>query len=62
MWKEGNVVLPAFSPISPIFPDNKILDSSKLKEFAVGNFKFVESGRIFSKLIENTVKKGEIAL
>ena len=37
------------------------LDSSKLKEFADDNFKFEENGRKFSKRVENTVGKGEIA-
>ena len=36
------------------------LDSSKLKEFA-DNFNFDENGRKFSKRVENTVGKGEIA-
>ena len=39
----------------------QILDSSKLKEFAVGNFKFDENGRKLSKRVENTVERGEIA-
>ena len=39
----------------------KILDSSKLKEFADDNFKVDKNGRKFSKWIENTVGKGEIA-
>ena len=43
------------------FPKRQILDSSKLKQFADDNFKFDENGREFSKLIENTVGKGEIA-
>ena len=43
------------------FPNNKILDSSKLKESADDNFKFYESGRMFYKRVENTVGKGEIA-
>ena len=34
---------------------------SKLKEFADDNFKFDENGRKLSKLVENTVGKGEIA-
>ena len=34
---------------------------SKLKEFADGNFKFDENGRKFSKWVESTVGKGEIA-
>ena len=38
-----------------------ILDSSKLKEFADDNFKFHENGRKFSKWVENTEGKGEIA-
>ena len=36
-------------------------DSSKLKELADDNFEFYENGRKFSKMIENTVGKGEIA-
>ena len=43
------------------FPNNKFLDSSKLKEFAEDNFKLDENGRTFSKCVENTVGKGEIA-
>ena len=42
------------------FPKRHILDSSKLKEFADSNFKFVENGRKLSKRVENTVGKGEI--
>ena len=37
----------------------QILDSSK--EFADDNFKFDENGRKFSKRVENTVGKGDIA-
>ena len=44
-----------------LFPNDKILDSSKLKEFADDNFKFDENGRKFLKPVENTVGKGEIA-
>ena len=44
------------------FPNDKILDSSKLKTmFADNNFKFDENNRNFSKQIENTVGKGEDA-
>ena len=43
------------------FPKRQILDSSKLKELADDNFKIDENGRKFSKRIENTVGKGEIA-
>ena len=43
-------------------PKLQILDSSKLKKFADDNFKFDETGRKFSKSLENIVGKGEIAL
>ena len=43
------------------FPKQHILDSSKQKDFADDNFKFDENGRKFSKQVENTVGKGEIA-
>ena len=45
------------------YPINRIqiLDSSKLKKFADDNFRFDENGRKFSKWVENTVGKGEIA-
>ena len=43
------------------FPKRQILDSSKLKEFADDKFDFDENGRKFSKWLENTVGKGEIA-
>ena len=39
----------------------KILDSSKLKEFADDSFKFDENENKLSKQVENTVGKGEIA-
>ena len=39
----------------------QILDSSRLKEFANDNFKFLENGRKLSVQVENTVGKGEIA-
>ena len=39
--------------------NKKIIDSSKLKEFAEDNFKFDEKGRKFLKRVENTVGKGE---
>ena len=42
-------------------PKRQILDSSELKEFADDNFKDDENGRKFSKWIENTVGKEEIA-
>ena len=43
------------------FPKRQILDSSKLKQFADGNLEFDENSRNFSKQVENTVRKGEIA-
>ena len=48
------------SVISP-FSKRQTLDSLKLKEFVDDNFKFDENGRKFSKWIENTAGKGEIA-
>ena len=46
--------------INPL-PDDKILDWSTLKQSADDNFKFDENARKFSKWVENTVGKGEIA-
>ena len=46
--------------INPL-PNNKILDLSKLKEFAEENFEFDKNGRKFSKRAENILEKGEIA-
>ena len=46
--------------INPL-PDDKILDGSKLKQPADDNFKFQENSIKFSKQVENTVGKGEIA-
>ena len=44
------------------FPNQQqILDSSELKEFADDNFKFDENGRTFSKQVEDTAGKREIA-
>ena len=43
------------------FPNKYILDSSKLKEFADDNFTFDENRREFSKGVENTGGKAEIA-
>ena len=49
------------SVINVYFPKRHVLDSSKLKNFADDNFKFDENGRKFSKTVENTMGKGEIA-
>ena len=44
------------------FPEQQILDSSKLKEYADDNFNLKnENGGRFSKRVENTMEKGEIA-
>ena len=43
------------------FPNDKILDWSKLKELADDYFEFDENGGKFSERVENTVGKGEIA-
>ena len=43
------------------FPKRQILDFSKLRGFADGNFKFDENVRMFSQRVENTVGKVEIA-
>ena len=40
---------------------NFFLDSSKLKESKDNNLKFEENSRKFSKRVENTVRKGNIA-
>ena len=44
-----------------LFTKQQILASSKLKVFAGKNFKLDENGKKFSKIVENTVGKGEIA-
>ena len=46
-----------FNPLS----DNKIVDWSKLKQIEDDIFKFDENSRKFSKWVENTVGKEEIA-
>ena len=64
---DGNqhfLLFPLFSPTESILnplPDDKILDWSKLKRSAEDNFEFDVNSRKFSKLVENTVGKGEIA-
>ena len=47
-----------FNPL----PDDKILESSKLKELADHNFKFDENGRQLSKQVENTGKRRNCSL
>ena len=50
-----------FLNISYPFPKRQIFNSSKLKQSADDNFKFDENSRKFSKGVENTVGKAEIA-
>ena len=38
------------------------MDSSKLKKFADDNYKFDKNDRKFFEQVDNTVRKGEIAL
>ena len=42
-------------------PKGLIQDSTKLKNLADYDFRFVENGRKFSKWVENAAGKGEIA-
>ena len=53
----SNQVINVFEPS----PKRQILVSSKLKEFVDNKFKVDENGWKFSKHVENTVGKGEIA-
>ena len=57
MVKVALNTIQSFNPL----PDDKILDRSILKRSADDNFKFDENSRKFSKRVENTVAKGEIA-
>ena len=56
----ANRIFPDVSLLLP-FPKRQFIVSSKMKEFADDNFKFVLYGKKFSKRVENTVGKGEIA-
>ena len=42
-------------------PKRQVLDSSKFTQFADEKYKFDENGRKFSKRVENTLGKGEMA-
>ena len=55
----GESLDPDFNP----FPNNKFwtLPNKKILQTTISNFKFDENGRKFSKRLENTVGKGEIA-
>ena len=56
-WPELFNFQNSFNPL----PGDKMLDWSKLKQFADDNFRFDENSRKLSKWVENTVGKGEIA-
>ena len=43
------------------FPNDKFYTLLKLKEFADDNFEIDKNSRMFSRWVENTVEKGEIA-
>ena len=60
-WNNPEIVLSLNPFPNKPFPKWQILDSSKLKEFADYNFKFQINDGKFSKEVENTVGKGEIA-
>ena len=58
-WAKAFVCQKASSTLT--LSQTTILDSSKHKKFADDNSKFDQSSRMFSKRVENTVGKGEIA-
>ena len=58
----GDIFICSLTGATKPFPKRQILDFSKLKVFADDNFKLDENDKKFSKLVENTVGKGEIAL
>ena len=55
------MMVSVFDRIENIVGKRENAGCQKLKKFADDNFKFDESGRKLSKLVENTVGKGEIA-
>ena len=59
-WPSCSFLAPNLKITLPLLK-RQILDSSKLREFADDNFKLDENGRQFSKRVENTAGKGEIA-
>ena len=63
LFQTQSIDLTLYHTITTFIPflDNKILDRSKLNQSADNNFKFHENSRKFSKQVENTVGKGEIA-
>ena len=61
LWGSSVISLLLLKMLTEPFPKGQILDTSKLKEFADDNLRFDENGNEFSKRVENTVGKGEIA-
>ena len=57
---KSNKVVKDILRVNPL-SNNKFFYSSKVKGFPDDNFKFDANGRKFSKRVENTVGKGEIA-
>ena len=51
----------ALNPNTTNQPKRQILDAFKLEEITDDNFIFDENSKKFSKPVENTVEKGEIA-
>ena len=63
---DRTVIIPPVDESKPITAQviltlSQILDSSKLKELADDDFNFDENDEKFSRQVENTVGKGEIA-
>ena len=53
----GNIFFICTHIFNPALPTDKILNWSKLKEFADNNFSFDKIGRKFSNRVENTGKR-----
>ena len=64
MWEKENMLVVSVISIPIMFnslPNSKILDLSKLKEFADNNFRVAQMMLFSSDRVENTVGKGENA-
>ena len=59
VWKSLKFVV--WEWVNYPFPKRQNFDSSKLKEFAGNNLKLNKNSREFSRRVENTAGKGEIA-
>ena len=57
LWREGAYCI---CVMHYPFPKSRILDFSIPIEFADNHFTCIENGRKLSKLLENTVEKGDI--